>query len=126
MPRLSVDTNLPASKIPEGFLNSCTSLISKSLGKRHSYCVATVNPGVKMTLGGSSDPCGFIQVTSIGSLGPEENPKHVEIMTDHVHKALGIPKNKLMINLQANSQETTGHIGTTFHQLFTVEKGKRL
>jgi len=47
-----------------------------------------------MTLGGSSDPCGFIQVTSIGSLGPEENPEHTEVMTDHVHKALGIPKNK--------------------------------
>jgi len=33
---------------------------------------------------------------------------------------------RLVINLQANNQETTGHIGTTFHQLFTVEKGKRL
>uniref|UniRef100_A0A2S2NPY7 L-dopachrome isomerase n=1 Tax=Schizaphis graminum TaxID=13262 RepID=A0A2S2NPY7_SCHGA len=126
MPRFSLDTNLPASKIPEEFLNAATSLLSKSLGKRQSYCVSTVNPGVKMTLGGSNDPCGFIQVTSIGSLGPAENPKHMEVLTDYVHKTLGIPKNRLLINLQANNQETTGYIGTTFHQLFTVEKGKRL
>ncbi|XP_060873717.1 macrophage migration inhibitory factor homolog [Metopolophium dirhodum] len=126
MPRLSLDTNLPASKIPEDFLGTCTSLLSKNLGKRQSYCVATVNPGVKMTLGGSNDPCGFIQITSIGSLGPEENPKHMEVITDYMHQTLGIPKERLLINLQANIQATTGYLGTTFHELFTVEKGKRL
>ncbi|KAL4089330.1 hypothetical protein QTP88_024384 [Uroleucon formosanum] len=126
MPRFSLDTNLPASKIPEDFLSTCTSLLSKILGKRQSYCVSTVNPGVKMTLGGSTDPCGFIQITSIGSLGPAENPKHMEVLTDHVHKTFGIPKDRLIINCQANDQTNTGYIGTTFHELFTVEKGKRL
>jgi len=47
-----------------------------------------------MTIGGSNEPCGFIQVTSIGSLSPEENPKHMEVITDYVHKALGIPKER--------------------------------
>lgn len=126
MPRLSLDTNLPASVIPEEFLSSCTTLNSKTLGKRQSYCVSTVNPGVKMTLGGSNDPCGFIQVTSIGSLGPEQNPKHMEIITDYIHQVLGIPKERLVINLQANEQANTGYLGTTFYELFTVEKGKRL
>jgi len=39
MPRLSLDTNLPASKIPDDFLGTCTSLISKNLGKRHSVSI---------------------------------------------------------------------------------------
>lgn len=39
MPRLSLDTNLPASKIPDEFLNSCTNLISKTLGKRLSVSI---------------------------------------------------------------------------------------
>lgn len=47
-----------------------------------------------MTLGGSDDHCGFIQVTSIGSLGPEENKKHIAVITDYVHQAIGIPKDK--------------------------------
>jgi len=47
-----------------------------------------------MTLGGSNDPCGFIQVTSIGSLTPELNPKHMEVLTDYVHQKLGIPKDR--------------------------------
>lgn len=58
------------------------------------FCIATVNPGLKMTLGGSSEPCGFIQVTSIGSLGVEENKKHIAVITDYVSEATGIPKNK--------------------------------
>lgn len=53
-----------------------------------------MNPGVKMTLGGSSEPCGFIQITSIGSLGPEENHKHIDVITDYINKALGIPKTR--------------------------------
>lgn len=47
-----------------------------------------------MTLGGSNEPCGFIQVTSIGSLGPEINQTHVTVITDYVHQATGIPKEK--------------------------------
>lgn len=39
MPRFSLDTNLPASKIPEEFLSSCTTLLSKSLGKRQSVSI---------------------------------------------------------------------------------------
>jgi hypothetical protein len=57
-----------------------------------------VNPGLKMILGNSSEPCGLIQVTSIGSLGPEENKKHIVALTDYVHEATGIPKNKYDYN----------------------------
>lgn len=53
-----------------------------------------MNPGLKMTLGGSNEPCGLIQITSIGSLGPEENKKHIVAVTNYVHEATGIPKNK--------------------------------
>jgi len=33
-------------------------------------------------------------VTSIGSLGPEENKKHVAVITDYINKITEIPKNK--------------------------------
>lgn len=53
-----------------------------------------MNPGLKMTFGGPNEPCGLIQITSIGSLGPEENKKHIKAVTDYIHEATGIPKNK--------------------------------
>lgn len=34
MPRVSLDTNLPASKIPNEFLMKCTQILSKTLDKR--------------------------------------------------------------------------------------------
>ncbi|VVC31402.1 Hypothetical protein CINCED_3A003019 [Cinara cedri] len=126
MPRLSLDTNIPASEIPQEFLSKCTQIISATLGKNIKFCIATVNPGLKMTLGGSSDPCGFVQVTSIGSLGVEENKKHIAVITDYVSEATGIPKNKLYAQFQSNEPESTGHLGTTFHHLYYVEKGARL
>lgn len=53
-----------------------------------------MNSGLKMTFGASSEPCGIVQVTSIGSLGPEENKKHIAAITDYVHETVGIPKNR--------------------------------
>lgn len=47
-----------------------------------------------MALGGSNEPCGYVEVSSIGSLGIEENKKCVNILTDHIQQNIGIPKNK--------------------------------
>ncbi|XP_025199790.1 macrophage migration inhibitory factor homolog [Melanaphis sacchari] len=126
MPRFSLDTNLPASKIPEEFLDECTSILSNTLGKRRTYCISTVNPGLKMTLGGSNEPCGFIQVTCIGNITPEINNQHIGILTDYVNKAIGIPKNRIFVDLHPNEPETTAYLGTTFYQLYYVEKQRRL
>jgi len=47
-----------------------------------------------MTIGGSGEPCGYIEITSIGGLEPELNKKHAAVITDYIHRATGIPKNK--------------------------------
>lgn len=47
-----------------------------------------------MTLGGSNEICGIVQVSSIGSIGPEENKKHTAAITDYIYETVGIPKNK--------------------------------
>lgn len=47
-----------------------------------------------MTYGGGNDYCGLIQITSIGSLSPEENKKHTAAITDYIHQVTEIPKNK--------------------------------
>lgn len=53
-----------------------------------------VNPGLKMSLGGSNEPCGLIEVSSIGGIGIEENKKSIEVLTDYVQQNIGIPKHK--------------------------------
>lgn len=58
------------------------------------FCISTVNPGLKMTLGGSYEPSGHIQISSIGGIGPEENKKLIEAFTNHIQQVLGIPKHK--------------------------------
>lgn len=47
-----------------------------------------------MTLGGSYELCGHIQISSIGGVGPEENKKSIEVLTNYIHQSLGIPKHK--------------------------------
>ncbi|XP_050526320.1 macrophage migration inhibitory factor homolog [Daktulosphaira vitifoliae] len=126
MPRLSLDTNLPTLKIPNDFLSNSGKILSDTLGKGSKYCVTTVNAGLKMYVSSSNEPCGLVSVTSIGSIGPEENKKHITAITDYVQQATGIPKNRLFVFFQSNTPDSTGHLGTTFHQLYFVEKGVRL
>lgn len=53
-----------------------------------------MNPGLKMSLGSSNEPCGLIEVSSIGAIGVEENKKCIAVLTDHVQQNIGIPKHK--------------------------------
>lgn len=41
MPRLSLDTNVPASKVPDDFLSTCTDILSKTLGKKMVVSIFT-------------------------------------------------------------------------------------
>lgn len=47
-----------------------------------------------MVWGGTSDPCGHALLMSIGQLGVAENKKHSKVISDHLEKHLGIPKNR--------------------------------
>ncbi|XP_049942435.1 macrophage migration inhibitory factor homolog [Schistocerca serialis cubense] len=118
MPHLSLQTNVPKSKISQDFLKETTKVIANTLSKPDSYCVVSVEADLPMAWGGSTDPCVVATLMSIGQLGTEANKKHSAAISSHLEKHLGIPKNRLYINFIDAKPADVGHDGTTFHAIF--------
>ena len=58
------------------------------------YITVRVHPDQMMSHGGSTDPCGSVEVYSIGKLGPDVNPKHAKDIAEFIEEKLKIPKNR--------------------------------
>ncbi|KAK7871742.1 hypothetical protein R5R35_014015 [Gryllus longicercus] len=118
MPHFRLETNVPKSKIPSGFLKETCKVVAKTLGKPESYCVTTVVPDAIMSWSGTDEPCGIATLMSIGQLGTEQNKKHAKVLHDHVEKSLGIPNSRLYIHFIDASAADVGYQATTFHEIF--------
>lgn len=118
MPIFELYTNLGKEKIPDGFLKETSELLSKTLvGKPEQYVMVHVLPDQLLIFGGSDKPCGYATINSIGALGVAENKKHAAAIYDHVHKKLGIEKDRFYISFNNRAKADIGFNGTTFDDL---------
>ena len=90
MPFLKIVTNVPESKIPPNYHVNLTNLLQELLQKPIEYCSVQLQPGQIITFGGSHEPCAFIQLCSIGRLGPIGNVVHSEKIMTELENTLGI------------------------------------
>jgi len=90
MPLLKIVTNVPESKIPPNYNVNLTNLLHDILQKPAEYCTVQLQPGQIITFGGSHEPCAFIQLCSIGRLGPVPNLSHSERIMNELESTLGI------------------------------------
>ncbi|XP_054154342.1 macrophage migration inhibitory factor-like [Oppia nitens] len=117
MPIFKLSTNLPAAKLPAGFLERSVDLVAKTLGKPKSYVVVQVLTDQLMNWGGSDGLCAVASVESIGALGRDVNKKHSKAIADHLQKELGIASDKCYINFVDLNKANCGYSGTTFDDL---------
>ncbi|CAH0549069.1 unnamed protein product [Brassicogethes aeneus] len=117
MPHFRLETNVPQSDIPADLPAKICQVLSKSLGKPISYCVATVVGGVAMSWGGSNAKCAQATLMSIGALGQEQNKKHSKAIFDLITKELGIADDKMYISFTDNPSMNVGYQSTTFHDI---------
>jgi phenylpyruvate tautomerase len=90
MPFLKIVTNVPESKIPPNYHVNLTNLLQELLQKPIEYCSVQLQPGQIIAFGGSHEPCAFIQLGSIGRLGPKGNLVHSEKIMTELENTLGI------------------------------------
>ncbi|KAK7475051.1 hypothetical protein BaRGS_00033732 [Batillaria attramentaria] len=114
MPYFVLSTNLPADKIPKSFLADTSKLVAKELGKPETYVCVRVNPGQMMTFGGTDDPCGMVELESIGVVGGAKNKQLVPVIGSHVQEALGIPQDRFYIKFTDVPRTDQGWNGKTF------------
>ncbi|XP_037566815.1 macrophage migration inhibitory factor homolog [Dermacentor silvarum] len=114
MPTLTINTNLPASSIPNDFLKTTANVVADSLGKPLSYVVVHISPGQLMSFGATDEPCAIANLYSIGCLSPKENKKHSAALFEHIEKVLGIKGNRMYINYFDLPATNVGYSGKTF------------
>jgi phenylpyruvate tautomerase PptA (4-oxalocrotonate tautomerase family) len=70
MPLINVRTSLPAVDDATSLLQDLSAELAEQTGKPEAYVMALLETAVPMTFAGSSDPCAYVEIKSIGGLKP--------------------------------------------------------
>ncbi|XP_055342699.1 macrophage migration inhibitory factor-like [Paramacrobiotus metropolitanus] len=118
MPTFQLNTNLPKAKIPANFCQELTDLLAKILGKPVKYLCIHVVPDQIMSFAGTTDPCGYAVLVSIGAIGGDKNEGHSKAIFDFIEKKLGIPGDRFYVSYHDQPASEIGHEGKTFAAIF--------
>jgi phenylpyruvate tautomerase len=115
MPLIRIDTNRQLMAEERGQLGETLSRIAAEvIGKPEAY-VQTIVPTHAATMrhGGADGPAAFVEVRSIGGLGPAVNRRLAERICAAL-AGLGIPRDRVYLNFLDVAAADWGHDGTTF------------
>ena len=76
MPLLNISTNKEIEN-RQILLSKSSDFISSLLNKPENYVMVKLNDSLQMFFSGSSEPCCFIEIKSIGSLEPSKISKSI-------------------------------------------------
>ncbi|MBZ3874568.1 D-dopachrome decarboxylase [Sciurus carolinensis] len=100
MPIIELDTNLPADRVPAGLEKRLCAATAAILGKPEDRVIVTVRPGLTMALGGTTEPCVQLVVSSIGVVGTaEDNRGHSARYFEFLTKELALDQDRVAIFL---------------------------
>ena len=89
MPTLLIQSSQALdATVRDALLRDCSKAVSSCLGKPESYVMISYKKVDGMMFGGSTDPCAFCHLASIGKIGPETNPKMSKTISELLQKHL--------------------------------------
>ncbi|XP_005396542.1 PREDICTED: D-dopachrome decarboxylase [Chinchilla lanigera] len=98
MPFIELDTNLAASRLPAGLEKRLCAAAATILNKPEDRVTVTVRPGLTMLLGGSTEPCARLLVSSIGVVDTaEKNRGHSAGFFEFLTKELALGQDRIVI-----------------------------
>ncbi len=111
MPLINVRTSLPELADAAGLLKELSAALAQQTGKPESYVMTLLETAVPMTFAGSSDPCAYVEIKSIGALKP---PAMTEAFCALIHGRTGIPANRIYVAFEDVKASSWGWNGSTF------------
>ncbi|XP_008248400.1 D-dopachrome decarboxylase [Oryctolagus cuniculus] len=113
MPFVELDTNLPADRVPAGLEKRLCAATAAILSKPEERVSVTVRPGLTMVLGGSTEPCAQLCVSSIGVVGTaEQNRGHSARFFEFLTKELALGQDRIFIRFYPLEPWQIGKQGT--------------
>lgn len=97
MPFLNVNTNLslPHSE-QQDWLAEATAFVAQLTGKSESYVMIQLQMGASISFAGSTDPCAFVELKSIG-LDETKTSKFARELCAFLEDSLKIPAERTFI-----------------------------
>jgi phenylpyruvate tautomerase len=94
-------------------LTGGSTLVAEVLGKPERYVMVTVSQA-PLLFGGDNSPAAFVELRSIGGLGPETNQTLSQRLCELIDQSAGIPKERTFLNFVDVPRSHWGHSGATF------------
>jgi phenylpyruvate tautomerase PptA (4-oxalocrotonate tautomerase family) len=114
MPLLTFSTNLNITADQTSVLPvKLSSAASRLLGKPESYVMVMINGNQTMLMGGSDEPCAFLQLKSLG-LPEEDCAAFSAALCDEISDELSIAPNRIYIEFSNPARHLWGWDRGTF------------
>ncbi|XP_004636370.1 macrophage migration inhibitory factor [Octodon degus] len=114
MPMFVLNTNVPRTSVPDGFLSELTQQLAQATGKPAQYIAVHVVPDQLMTFAGSSEPCALCSLHSIGKIGGSQNRSYSKLLCGLLAERLRISPDRIYINYYDMNAANVGWNGSTF------------
>jgi phenylpyruvate tautomerase len=115
MPLIKVQTSIASNDATiETMLKQLSASLAKHTGKPESYVMAMIEPGVKMTFGGTTDPTCYIEIKSVGSMTSAQTKAMSQDFCQQVSQGLGVAIDRIYIEFADAKGSMWGWNGGTF------------
>ena len=111
MPLINLKTSLDVSYDHEELLIEFSKEISRLTNKPEHYVMTIIEKNIPMSFAGSTDPCAYVDMKSIGSLQPREMSQSI---CNIINKFTGISPSRIYINFVDISADKWGFNSSTF------------
>ena len=114
MPYLKIQTNREiAEDVKQEILKKASILVARNLGKPEKYVMIRIDPSQPMMFGGSSTPCAYLELKSIGL--PESKTEALsKVLCQLILDELKIPTDRIYIEFADAKDSMWGWDGGTF------------
>ncbi|XP_027852827.1 macrophage migration inhibitory factor-like [Aphis gossypii] len=120
----TIDTNLTASQVPDGFLSGTSDFLSTLFNRPKKVIMGQLRSGQEFDFSGSTDPCVVMNLTR-GSLNPgtaideEVIERYVTVISEYLQNTLGVQKSRIMIFYYEHDMALIGNNGRTLKRIWS-------
>ena len=111
MPLINVRTSLPEVADSAALLKELSTALAQQTGKPEAYVMTLLETAVPMTFGGSTEPCAYVEIKSIGALKP---PAMTSAFCELIESRTGIPASRIYVAFEDVNASSWGWNGNTF------------
>ena len=111
MPLINVRTSLPEVGDSTALLKELSAALAQQTGKPESYVMTLLETAVPMTFAGSSEPCAYVEIKSIGALKPAAM---TSAFCELIESRTGIPSTRIYVAFDDVKASCWGWNGNTF------------